>query len=58
MNMHHERSEIPNCIFKSIPASQLCEEYEAGKLEGKLKEVASRLKEDDNDVIAIYKLKE
>ena len=58
INMHHERSEIPNCIFKSIPASQLCEEYEAGKLEGKLKEVASRLKEDDNDVIAIYKLKE
>ena len=55
-NMHYERSEIPNYIFKQIPASQLCEEYEAGKLKGKLKEVASRLKEDDNYVIAIYKL--
>ena len=57
-NMRKEWSESPNCIFKPIPASQLCEEYEAGKLKGKLKEVASKLKEDDNYVIAIYKLKE
>ena len=57
-NMQKEWSETPNCIFKKFPASQLCEEYEAGKLKGKLKDVASRLKEDDNDVIAIYKLKE
>ena len=57
-NMQKEWSETPNCIFKKFPASQLCEEYEAGKLKGKLKEVASKLKEDDNYVIAIYKLKE
>lgn len=56
-NMHCERSEQPNCFMTKMKAFQLCEEYEAGKLKGKLKEVASKLKEDDNDVIAIYKLK-
>ena len=40
-----------------MATSQLCEEYEEGKLKGKLKDVVSKLKEDDNDVIAIYKLK-
>lgn len=56
-NMHNERSEQPNFFMTKMKAFQLCEEYEAGKLKGKLKEVASKLKEDDNDVIAIYKLK-
>ena len=39
-------------------ASKLREFYEAGKLKGKLKEVAAKLKEDDNDVVVIYKLKQ
>jgi len=56
-NMQYERSEQPNCFISTMATSQLCEEYEEGKLKGKLKDVVSKLKEDDNDVIAIYKIK-
>ena len=56
-NMKNQWIEQPNCAMNGIPAYQLCEAYEAGKLKGKLKEVASKLKEDDNDVIIIYKFK-
>ena len=56
-NMKNQWIEQPNCAMNGIPAYQLCEAYEAGKLKGKLKEVASQLKEDDNDVVVIYKFK-
>ena len=49
--------EQSNYIFIRLKSSRLCEDYEAGKLKGKLREVASRLKDDDNDVFAIYKIK-
>ena len=55
--MKNQWIEQPNCAMNGIPAYQLCEAYEAGKLKGKLKEVASQLKEDDNDVVVIYKFK-
>ena len=50
--------EEPNCFLMIHWASKLREFYEAGKLKGKLKEVAAKLKEDDNDVVVIYKLKQ
>ena len=37
--------------------SILVEKYKEGKLKGKLKEIASKLKEDDNNVVAIFKFK-
>ena len=46
-----------NCFIIDYKAPALCEAYEAGKLKGKLKEVASRLKDDDNGIFAIYKIK-
>ena len=46
-----------NCFLIDYKAPALCEAYEAGKLKGKLKEVASRLKDDDNGIFAIYKIK-
>ena len=49
--------ETPNCLYDFYRTEILIEEYEAGNLKGKLKEVASKLKFDDNSVIAIYKLK-
>ena len=49
--------EQSNYILIRLKSSRLCEDYEAGKLKGKLREVASRLKDDDNDVFAIYKIK-
>ncbi|MDR2146266.1 MAG: 6-bladed beta-propeller, partial [Tannerella sp.] len=38
--------------------SQLVESYEKGELQGKLKEVAATLKEDDNFVIMLIKHKQ
>ena len=49
--------EQSNYILIRLKSSWLCEAYEAGKLKGKLREVASRLKDDDNGVFAIYKIK-
>ena len=37
--------------------SILVEKFKEGKLKGKLKEIASKLKEDDNNVVAIFKFK-
>lgn len=49
--------ESPNHLLIRYEAEKLCEEYEAGKLKGKLKEVASKLTEEDCHVVAICKLK-
>ena len=51
-------ADLPNNVcVQSLNITKLCEAYEAGKLKGKLKEVASRLKDDDNGIFAIYKIK-
>ena len=48
---------LPNYIHFGYSAEKLCEEYEAGNLKGKLKEIASKLKFDDNLVLVLCKLK-
>ena len=50
--------ENPNQIFIAHYADKLCTDNEAGKLKGKLKEVASKLTEEDCHVVAICKLKD
>lgn len=47
-----------NYLINIILADRLCEFYEKGNVKGELKELASKMKEDNNSVIAIYKLKE
>ena len=54
--MHGQWNET-NHIHYQLSAEQLLELYEAGKLKGKLKEIAPKLKFDDNNVVAICKLK-
>ena len=46
-----------NCIMHYYPAYQLVELYEKGKLQGELKEIASKLSEEDNPVIMLAKFK-
>jgi hypothetical protein len=50
--------ENPNQIFIAHYADKLCTDNEEGKLKGELKEVASRLTEEDCHVVAICKLKD
>ncbi len=46
-----------NCIMHYYSAYQLVELYKKGKLQGKLKEIASKLSEEDNPVIMLAKFK-
>ena len=48
-------SKIPNCQF--LDAGELVQDYEAGRLKGKLKEIASKLDPEDNPVIMLIKHK-
>ena len=50
--------ENPNQIFIAHYADKLCTDNEEGKLKGELKEVASRLTEEDCHVVVICKLKD
>ena len=51
-------SDLPrNYGVSSYRAEKLIEQYEKGELKGKLKEVASKLKEDDNRVVILCKYK-
>lgn len=43
-------------VFRS--AERILKDYETGKLEGELKEIASKLKEDDNPILMLIKIKE
>lgn len=53
------KADLPeNCARRSLSAEMLVELYQKGKLTGKLKMVASRLKEDDNPVLMLVKFKE
>ena len=56
-DMRAQQIEQNNCIIVRYRAESLLEMYEAGYLKGKIKHITSGLKFDDNDVIAIYKLK-
>jgi len=47
--------EIASC--QSLESDKLVEDYKNGELKGKLKEIASKLKEDDNPVIMLIKQK-
>lgn len=47
-----------NTGITSKRAEYLLQDYNDGKLEGKLKEIASKLKEDDNPVLILIKFKE
>ena len=49
--------ETSNCFHNLYNAEALIEEYETGNLKGELKDIASKLKYDDNDVYIICKLK-
>ena len=50
--------ENPNQIFIAHYADKLCTDNEEGKLKGELKEITSRLTEEDCHVVAICKLKD
>ena len=50
--------ENPNQIFIAHYADKLCTDNEEGKLKGELKEIASRLTEEDCHVVAICKLED
>ncbi|WP_163215640.1 hypothetical protein [Bacteroides sp. 519] len=62
-NYGKDRTRFPdNCFYSNLPrnhgedrykASDLVERYQKGELKGELKEIASRLKEDDNLVLVI-----
>ena len=43
--------------WQILEAYQLVEDYEKGKLKGKLKEIASKLDKEDNPVIMLIKYK-
>ena len=47
----------PNTFLNPLRAERLFKALQDGKLNGKLKEISSLLKEDDNNVLAIYKLR-
>ena len=56
--MEDINADQPSGIYlQSIRASSLVKAYEEGKLSGKLKEIASKLEEEDNPVLMIMKLK-
>lgn len=56
-NMRGRQFKETNYMFNWLGAENLCDLYKEGELRGELKELAPKLKEDDNFVIAIYKLK-
>ena len=50
--------DVPtNHCVRTMNTEKLCQSYQEGKLKGTLKEVASKLKEDDNPVLMIVHLK-
>ena len=55
--MWHQHIEPNNCIVRRHRADALIDLYEAGELKGEIKDIASKMKFDDNPFIAIYKLK-
>lgn len=52
-------ANLPNNVcVQSLNITKLCEAYEEGRLNGKLKDIAANLKDDDNPVLMIIKFKE
>ena len=53
------RATLPaNCAMQILSAEVLVELYNENRLQGKLKDVASKLKEDDNPIVMLVKFKE
>lgn len=46
-----------NYIIQPLNAGELIERYNQGHLNGRLKEIASKLQEEDNPVLTLIKLK-
>lgn len=55
--MWYQRIQYNNCIVDRYRAETLIDLYEAGKLKGGIKDIASKMKFDDNPLVVIYKLK-
>lgn len=53
----HEMHLIKNYGVSRLKAEFLVEQYEAGKLQGELKEIASKMDIEDNYVLVLYKFK-
>ena len=51
-------SNYPIVAYPTLEAPDLVEAYQAGKLQGRLKEIAAKLDEEDNAVIMLVKYKE
>ena len=51
----HPLNSAKVAAFQVLPANQLVEAYENGKLQGRLKEIAARLEEESNPVIMLMK---
>ena len=59
IDMWDVQFESPNhFVFNLFPYKQLCPDYENGKLKGELKDIASNLTEEDNNIVVICKLKD
>lgn len=57
-NLYEMPDNMQNVAIQRMPAEFLVEQYEAGKLKGRLKEIASRLQVDDNPVLMIARFRE
>ncbi len=57
-NLYVMPDDMQNIAIQRMPAEFLVQQYESGKLKGRLKEIASHLKEDDNPVLMIAKFRE
>lgn len=57
-NLYVMPDDMQNVAIQRMPAEFLVRQYESGKLKGRLKEIASRLKEDDNPVLMIARFRE
>lgn len=56
-HMRYKQFEQGNQIFYSLLPERVCPEYEAGELKGKLAETVAKIKEDDNQILVICKMK-
>ena len=53
------RASLPSNVFvEAIGPEKLIEAYQKEKLSGKLKDIAANMKEDDNPVLMVVKLRE
>ena len=56
-HMRYKQFEQGNQMFNLLLPERVCREYEAGELKGKLAETVAKIKEDDNQILVICKMK-